>query len=1112
MKLSGITAAAFFVSIFGLGSSSKAMEVKDKKVVWAHYVPWHNPLNSSFAIQKYYNYPRIEPSGDQIEDYRREFKLAMAQGIDGFFADIVAKKNASPAFLGQLPQMLKAAEGTTFLIAPCLDVKITVAQQVKDLKAMLDQCSIHPNYPKAGGKPVIMTYTFLSWTPEEWGEIRDGLKAQGYDIYLIANLSTGFKKKTMAMFEPYGKVFDMAYSFGESGINGQSVKENNDIMAGVAQKYGKDWAATLWPGYYGAWLTGRNDFYQPHRGFDQLHEGFLAIDKHSKWLHLTTWNDHDETSIMPMPFTYGNPEIIKAYVDRWKGIVPTHTEPEVFFAYHREEIPGTLLRIEAMTLPVKDGGTVKVTGKLLGIGGKVMAELPEKNMTMKDFDLVEWLVPSAALATSPFLIPEMTVDGKGYRRTARLPAMFFKSGWFQNAVTVKVPLHSIIAADAKLTLTQTGSVISASAAFDSPETVRHLTLWRNDRPLAEFSPSADGKTLLNMLINYDKPGDFDITLKNGEFLAALRAFHSKGSPEFSFTANMLKARRNAAWNNVGAIAAVVSGTEIEVKSGGNTVSFTPADLAERRDIVVGGIRVQLSQVDPCLQNHPALGLKTGRFSLKLLSRPAQSDDIFYLRLETDSGKVAFSDMVIPFAPMESVRMNVLETSVNLETSSGAAGMPGRSEYLSKNVSLQQPVLTSVAVHPAELRKGRWTFERGGTDELGDMPIALKPEMVVADGVNGGKCLKFDGQNPLTMRRRTYPIGAAPLDFFISPDGGRAADQVLIGRGGWAGGMNAVLKKDGKITVIRKGGTKTPVTVLNGKTAVPDGKWSRIRVTFDEKTIRLYLNGRLDAEMAVKPVREYGNCTWFVGGGIKNMDNYKGRLDDLTVLSYPTAPDDKNFPAYVKHAALTPLKVPGQVTAEFVRKYTVWNDFKNFKTTEGDPAKAVPADKPFAPAQAVVGKDGEIALLLGPGGSCRGGSFKLGDFALRNDRQLVLPLRRFEVAGGKASGWTALEICLKNSKGNSYNFNLGSPVHGGITSHMPKWSYRGGNFKYQCPERFAVRKQDGKIIFLVGDRKVYAVDDDPADPYETVQIAPVIQQPKDAVLIEIGAPELFELRH
>lgn len=160
-------------------------------------------------------------------------------------------------------------------------------------------------------------------------------------------------------WRPYVEQADMIYSFGAGEIDGTTMRSKVELYERLAAACGKELMTTVYPGYYGAWLNGRNDFYQVHCGFDQAHHSFEAANTpKAKFLHYTTWNDHDETSLLPMVFTPANPLITRAYTARFKGESTVTGEPEVVFACHREELPGTLLRFEAMTLPTLEKGGV----------------------------------------------------------------------------------------------------------------------------------------------------------------------------------------------------------------------------------------------------------------------------------------------------------------------------------------------------------------------------------------------------------------------------------------------------------------------------------------------------------------------------------------------------------------------------------------------------------------------------------------------------------------------------------------------------------------------------------------------------------------------------------
>ncbi|MDR1284253.1 MAG: laminin G [Opitutaceae bacterium] len=917
MKLPRHLFASALAACFA-ANSPRAAEIAEQPTVWAHYTPWHTPLNSPISAYSYYNYPIFRSSGNDRDDWTEEFRQARAQGIDGFFTDIVFKPEGRPAFDDTTRKMLQAAEGTGFLIGLCLDVKTTVEIQTRELARMLSAYGAHPNYPRHHGKPVVATYTWGSWTPAEWAQIRAALKSAGHDIYLIANVDPGYAKLASDRLESYSPYFDSAYAFSLAGLNGMGRRQMADLVAGTARAQGKDYMATLYPGYYGAWLNGRNDFYQPHRGFDQLHDTFLAIRPgRDRWLHLTTWNDHDETSLLPMLFTTANPLLIKAYTDNFKNIAPTSTLPDICLAWHREVIPGTLLRIEAINLPGLARAPVSVKGRLLDRDGKTAAVLNPRDLDPAAFDRTEWLIPTSRLARSPFLVPEITISSPGFEHTAKLPPILLVNGWQQNAVTVKIPVRQYLNLQNTLTIRATSpETIEANITFDNSGsdagsdaagTIATATLFRNDRPVAPVGPSTHGKTLMNLYLKGAQ--DYTITTDTGEFLDATRKFSEKNSPDFSVSPRSLTSRRSLAWAPAGVLCAVKPDTQFTLTSPGKEpLRMTARELATKELLHYGKLQAEFFPADPTNQNHPPLNNRKGNYTISLLSSAQRVSDMFYVRYETTDGRVALSDIIYPFAPKNRLQpATVVETSINLETSSGASGMKGESEYLSKDIPFRAPSVVATQIPPESIRSGHWSFDGHGRDTLGDMPVTISIPATCFAEQSGrpGKFLELDGTHPIKMRLRTWPIGNATVDFMLNPaplppppppaspaaPAPPAAIQSIIGRRGWSDAININLLPDGRIEVIRDGNETVPVEKLVSKTPLLFGQWSRLRVTNDSTRIRIYINNRLDAEAPIRPARSYGNSTWFVGGGYKDYANYRGKIDDLTVHGAALAPGD-----------------------------------------------------------------------------------------------------------------------------------------------------------------------------------------------------------------------------
>ncbi|AHF91753.1 laminin G domain-containing protein [Opitutaceae bacterium TAV5] len=900
--------AASFIPLCAPVTSS-AEDVADKTRVWAHYTPWHTPLNSSITVPNYYNYPLFRSTGDNRADWAEEFRQAKAQGIDGFLVDVVFSKTRDfTSYSDTLHEMLKAAEGSDFLVALCLDVKTTVARQVNELDRMLRLFGDHPNYPRHHNKPVVATYTWSQWTPDEWQTIRTRLHDKGHDIYLVAHVARSYQKQTREWLATQLANADAAYAFGFRGLDGMPRDYTAGLIATVADEVGKPWMPAMVHGYYGAWLNGRNDFYQPHQGFDQLHKTFeLVRQGRDHWLHFTTWNDHDETSLLPMLFTTANPLLTKAYADNFKGIAPTSPLPEVCLAWHREVIPGTLLRIEAINLPSLARGPVSVKGRLLDRDGETAAVLNTQDLNPSEFDRTEWLVPTSRLARSPFLVPEITISSPGFEHTTGLPPILLVNGWQQNAVTVKVPVRQYLNLQNTLTIRATSpETIEASVTFEAGVAggIASATLFRNDRPVAPISPSTHGKTLMSLYLKGAQ--DYTITTDTGEFLNAVRKFSEKTSPDFSIAPGSLASRRAQAWAPSGVLCAVRPDTQFTFTSPGKEpLRMTARELATKELLHYGNLQVEFFPADPTIQNHAPLNIRKGNYTVSLLSPAQRVSDMFYVRYETTDGRVALSDIIYPFAPKNRLLpATVVETSINLETSSGASGMKGESEYLSKDIPFRTPSIVPTQIPPESIRSGHWNFDGHGRDALGDMPVTIPTSRFSEQAGRPGKFLDLDGSQPVRMRLRTWPIGNATVDFMLNPDPGPVAVQSIIGRRGWSDAVNINLFPDGRVEVIRDGNETVPVEKLVSKTSLPFGQWSRLRVTNDSTCLRIYINDRLDAEAPIRPARSYGNSTWFVGGGYKDYANYRGKIDDLTVSGAAFAPGNPAFPSDIpEHASL-----------------------------------------------------------------------------------------------------------------------------------------------------------------------------------------------------------------
>ena len=872
---------------------------KFKKMFWAHYVPWQHPANGGFIVQDLIFYPLLKPESDLVKSYKKEMNQAEQSGIDGFFVDLVFNQSGI-AFKEYFEDMFKAAEGSGFMVAACLDGGVSPAKKTKYIAWIVKKFGKHPNYPKVDNKPVVATYAYSGTKPEEWRQILNNLKKQGIEIYLIANFEPCFKAFDFEKIAKYRGCFDMLYMFSHYGVNGDDEVQTCRKFDKAARENNADYMACIWPGYIGGWLLERNSFYQPFKCFDQLIDSWNAVFKiPAPWVHLTTWNDHHETTMMPTIFDPGASEKINAYFSqRWRtGQIPEKSQ--VFFAYHREKIPGSILRIEALVLPGKDSQKIKISGSLLDTANKVLRKLSPKSISVDSkslFKRVEWKVHTSKLAISHALVPEFQVNG----HKASLPPIFLRTGWLENPVTIKAPFKNFsdLKVSAKLTAKQNNHLLSARVKFKSSAPVISAELWRNNRPIGPMTPKPSSKPLCYMTFLFSKPVGLAANFVGGNIVSARRKTTALNDKGFTKRYNSFYSKAAPPWLPVKMVISANINSKIKLTfNNKNNYNFTLQDILRKHNLLIGDKGKEISAFLNICDNNlterktfsPAI--KNGTLNLKLWSREKFDNDCFYVRFETKDGKIFYSNIITPFIKSsKAIAMNILATAKTLESHSGATGKPGSTGYL-KPVSFKDTVMRT-NVHPACLRSGQWTFEQGNIDSLGERDIYDRwrsfnkiMSLIVPRGKNQ-KCLKLDGKTQVRFRYRSYPMTACTIEFDINPDKGRNNRQAIIIRSGWNSAFNFYLMPDGQIEVIRNHKKYDPVDKFISKTKVADNKWTKIRLTFDEKKARLYFDGKEVASKSISPFRSYGNCTVFIGAP---KDGFKGRIDNIKFLSRAVKP-------------------------------------------------------------------------------------------------------------------------------------------------------------------------------------------------------------------------------
>lgn len=822
-------------------------EIAGRKMAWAHYVPWYKPENASLAAGDFYNFPltHVDERESRGVCDRKEIELAMANGIDGWLVDLGANPPKSRMNSSwDMPGYLHAASGTPFKVAICLDGRGTADYFTREIVRMLRAFGDHPNYPKVNGRHVIGTYSFLRHKPEMWNELKQRLQTEGFNPYFIANANPWPRKPTeFGQIEPCREAFDAVYFFDAPGHAKDPPETTNRELRDWCAANGKRAIPSLHPGYWGAWLKGHNDYYHPFRGMDMLYRMFASgkaagpVD----WIHVTTWNDLCETALLPCAFTPGITRLVHAYCDGLKGLDIASDDVRVNVAYHREELVGTLWRMEAMSLPRRGGGDVSIRGVLLGTDGKKVADLPPRRFSGRDFERCEWLVPTAAHAKELCLTPCLrieTADGAP-PRTAVLPSVHLVTGWIRNAVTVNVALDRLIDNfRPRLAVSQSNDVLTASLAFAAPEPVRTAILFRNDRPFAVLDATQSATGSFQRVVRMDQiDGELTMSVSNGRILRAVKNYERNGCRTWQWDAQGLVTRQNPKWS-----------VHAFVVEGGRDLKL---DFASK-----GSERLDYDGPDLTVMNAAPLDLSRGTVAVRRQAPTPAASDTFWALVETASGRLHYTASIWPFdAARRFVPRAILETATSLETSCDGGGYALRndSEFLTpaKNRPVRDNRVVNVRVPLAGARHASWDLRnRTGVFEL---------------------------------PRRTWPQGTQRIAMRIRPEGPFDRRQTLVFQEGLSDGIQMELTENGRIELSRvyQSGLQTKVDRVVGATPLKPDVWQDILVEGDMAGVRLWIDGRRDAELRPSPGRGFGGCRIFIGGG-RNREPFRGAIERLEI--------------------------------------------------------------------------------------------------------------------------------------------------------------------------------------------------------------------------------------
>ena len=898
MKLKFILPVWFSLAVLAASASvpDAGEDVSLRRMVWAHYVGWAMPEQISLQPESHYFFPAYERSAKPYED---EVRRAIEAGLDGFFVDVTVQYKWRPGYFYTVENLLRGAEGTSFRVAPCLDVKTDVTNQIDQICWMLHRFGNHPNYPRVKEKYVIATYTYHEWSSEEWREMIAGCARKGFPLFVVGNVKPSCGLLSPELLDRYRDVFDVCYSFAYTGRERLSVEDEDRTVAEWCGRNGKLFMPCIHPGYLGAWLRGSNPGYIPFQGVDAQMRCFLsACSTGGRWLHFTSWNDHCETTLEPMLLTSGNRHLMRSMSDAFKNLPAAAEWPDVLFAYHREELPGTLLRFEMLRLPAKKAGTVEVAGQLRKPDGTVAAVLPMKRLS-SPWERAEWLVPSGNLAHLPHLTPSIEMRCGDIVRRASFSPMYLRTPWIENQVTVRETFADRGRVPAKLAVRYGNGIVHAHVRFTNDVCVQRAILFKNDRPIGQFSQSPSAKGMAQLPVLFKGNCRFDAFLTSGKFHMVMRRNVRPGQDGFSWGGSFIRNQPHAIYQDrMSAWLEGPAGAELVIMAKGTTNRIALAELAQRRCVTAGDGTLELSAYPDCtLREMPRLDKTGGAFGLRLHDRAPGDSDAYFVRFELADGRICETDTIYPFAK-GSVAMPILESPVTLETYPGDLSLPrieplvAYREFLTAPEDL--PFLRSTVldgrVAKASLRRAWWPLTEDGAGKFDDRMIAGVASGGFAESPCGKRGLKLSGSEKVRLPLREWPMDTARIEFEIMLEDAGGENRSIFYRKGHGAAFALRQLGDNRIEAVWSGGGKGYVwkieeaekaSVVSASRLVP-GRWTKVCLENDHRRLRVLIDGKVEGESSVEAFRSYGPVTVYIGRGEGAERGFRGMIRNLKI--------------------------------------------------------------------------------------------------------------------------------------------------------------------------------------------------------------------------------------
>jgi len=629
-------------------------------------------------------------------------------------------------------------------------------------------------------------------------------------------------------------------------------------------------------------------------------------------LHFKEWDEQNEnTSIRPTVYnSFSTKRIFRYYMDKLKRkplrvIAGDDTSiPNLVLSFRKMLTLGEKLKIELLYIPDTEKKQIIETKIILkSLDGKIIMELPKVVFNSATIKAQYFYVPTEKLAKYQVVTFALQTKYRGKTQTFEqgLPSTKLRATWNWDYKWVKIPLRDMLQPTvAKFAETGVfdGSKIF-TASIKTKETIGMLEVMDNDAVVYAYSATpAWREDFENVVLSFDpralariKNCLTTVTIKGAKDAQwngiKGQTYSKRIRTDWYKHMFYLRIPRNQIKN------AVIDYNVKDIVSGSIKVS----DILKKRIVSIPGkkdytmniSRYQLQAFTPPL-------IKKKEVSFKILVRPALPTSSIKMRVVTVDGKIYRTKPTLlksAFSQKQtgiSVYSSTAKKAINLKVDSS------RVQNIKYDFSPSHgAMLYADAGRPFWGHFGGYTTAvtlRGGGETDHFVPTrkgyfknnkACFPQWIKEDE---GYSLKFDGFSNFVLMPQSVISRLSGFTASVDVKPLSDKDQILIDHFSYYPGSIRILLKKGMLCA-----EFMPASIslrkFNSGLKVATGKWSKIKVFYDQKTLKFEVNGKqsktfncpgpglydtftmIGGNNGTVPSKVQGNKLWF-HGFMKNL--------------------------------------------------------------------------------------------------------------------------------------------------------------------------------------------------------------------------------------------------